>query len=206
MELTDSVRSRFTRQTKGTSVEYQVREMELSETESMIRYFVDADVDFLAGMGANWKKLPSASAWFELLKQDFARPLQQKQFYYLVWLLDGVPVGHCNINKIEFGSSASMHLHIWSGEHRRSGCATKLLQPSIVHFFERFDLQELYCEPYAKNPAPNRALPRAGFQLVKTYETTPGWISFHQTVNRSVLHRDTALRTSEDSSVTTLKV
>ena len=120
----------------------------------MIRYFVEADADFLAGMGADSNKLPSASAWFELLEGDFTRPFEQRQFYYLIWLLDGEPIGHCNINKIEYGQSASMHLHVWSTEQRMRGCATQLLRPSIVQFFERFELQELYCEPFVENFTP----------------------------------------------------
>ena len=173
---------------------YTVRDMKPPEVESMIRYFLDADADFLDGMGVDPEKLPSASTWFELLAEDFARPIAQRQFYYLVWQAHGVPVGHCNINKIEFGQCAYMHLHIWREEHRRSGCATELLKPSIIQFFVRFELNELFCEPYALNPAPNKALPIAGFRLERTYETTPGWIAFHQPVNRWVLDRETALK------------
>ena len=173
--------------------EYSFREMQLAESRSMIRYFLNADIDYLDGMGVEPSRMPSEEAWFELLQEDFARPLQQRHFYYVVWEVDGVPVGHCNINKIEFGEAAYMHLHIWTAEHRRSGCATQLLPPSIRHFFVRFALERLFCEPYAMNPAPNRALPKAGFQLLKTYETTPGWIAFHQPVNLWVLERPESL-------------
>ena len=169
--------------------EYSVREMELAETRSMIRYFLKADLDYLNGMGVDPEKMPSEDDWFKLLEDDFAHPKEKRQFYYLAWEADGKPVGHCNINKIIFGESAYMHLHIWNKLDRRSGCATHLLHPSIRQFFERFSLKRLYCEPYAKNPAPNRALPKAGFALVKSWETTPGWITFHQPVNLWVLER-----------------
>jgi RimJ/RimL family protein N-acetyltransferase len=171
-----------------------VREMQLDETRSMIRYFLEADHGFLNGMGVDPKKLPSESTWFELLQEDFARPIQQRQFYFLAWVVDGAPIGHCNINKIAFGQSAFMHLHVWNAAHRRGGCASQLLKPSVVHFFERFELRELFCEPYALNPAPNQALPKVGYRLVKSYETTPGWINFHQPVNLWVLDRETALK------------
>jgi len=59
-----------------------------------------------------------------------------------------------------------------------------------------FELRELFCEPYALNPAPNEAQPRVGFHLVKSYETTPGWINFRQPVNLWVLNRETALKGS----------
>ncbi len=171
-----------------------VREMQLGEAKSMIRYFLEADPSFLNGMGADPRKLLSESAWFELLKEDFARPIQHRQFYYVVWVVDGVPVGHCNLNKIVFGQTAYMHLHIWNADNRRCGHATQLLKPSIVQFFERFQLRKLFCEPYALNPEPNKTLPKFGFQLVKHYDTTPGWIAFHQPVNLWALDRETALK------------
>lgn len=179
---------------------YRVREMQLDEVKLMVRYFLDADTGFLKGMGVDPAKLPSQSEWFELLQKDFARPIQKKQFYYLVWEADGVPFGHCNVNKIVFGQSAYMHLHIWTDGNRGRGCATQLLKPSIVHFFERLQLRELFCEPYALNPAPNKTLPKCGFRLSKNYETTPGWIAFHQPVNLWVLDRETPLEAATQTS------
>ena len=44
-------------------------------------------------------------------------------------------------------------------------------------------LENLYCEPYALNLAPNGTLLKLGFKLVKQYETTPGSINFYQKVN-----------------------
>jgi len=175
-------------------MDHTVREMSLEETRWVIRYFLEADHAFLNGMGVDPQKLPSESMWFELLKEDFARPIEQRHFCFLLWVVDGAPIGHCNINKIAFGQAAYMHLHIWNAEKRRGGLATQLLKPSVVHFFERFKLRELFCEPYALNPAPNSALPKVGFRLVKSYETTPGWINFHQPVNHWVLDRETALK------------
>lgn len=80
---------------------YAYRGMKLTEARSMIRYFLHSDTDFLIGMGVDTTKLPSETEWFDMLKEDFARPLQRRQFYYLIWLADVVPIGHCNINKIE---------------------------------------------------------------------------------------------------------
>ena len=83
----------------------------LAEARSMIRYFLNANIDFLHGMGVDPAKLPSEEDWLDLLREDFARPPHKRQFYYVVWEADGVPVGHCNINKIEFGEAAFTHLH-----------------------------------------------------------------------------------------------
>ena len=170
-----------------------VREMPVTEVESMVRYFLTADPEFLAGMGVDPTKLPRASDWLALLEADYARPLEARQFYYLTWEVDGVPCGHCNINKIHFGATAYMHLHIWTARERRRGIAAELLPPSIARFFEKFQLAELFCEPYANNPAPNRTLPKVGFRLIRSYQTTPGWICFHQPVNLWGIDRANAM-------------
>ncbi len=38
--------------------------------------------------------------------------------------------------------------------------------------------------------APNKVLKNLGFELIRTYDTTPGWINFHQTVNRYELQKE----------------
>ena len=144
-------------------------------------------------MGADRRKLPSATDWHQILEQDFARPIKSKQFYYIVWEADAVPIGHSNINKIVFGQEAFVHLHIWQLQHRRSDNAHHYFAKSIAIFFELFQLQKLFCEPYALNPAPNRILSKVGFELIKTYDTTPGWINLHQTVNLWKLNRNQAI-------------
>ena len=142
------------------------------------------------GMGADPHKLPTLEAWRQLLREDLKRSSQTQQFYYLLWELDDTPVGHSNVNKIIFGREAYMHLHLWQPIQRRSGHGTFFIQACIAQYFERFKLQNLFCEPYAMNPGPNRTLPKVGFEWVKTYDTTPGWINFHQTVNRWVLTQE----------------
>jgi hypothetical protein len=49
------------------------------------------------------------------------------------------------------------------------------------------ELKCLFCEPNAFNVAPNRTLQRAGFKCVKTHETVPGPLNYHQRVTRWVL-------------------
>ena len=167
-----------------------IRALESSDIDQIIDYFLTADHDFLAGMGVNPKKLPDADSWQSLLNQDLTRSLPDRQFYYLIWELDHRPVGHSNINKIVFGQEAYMHLHLWQSQNRQAGHGIYFISQSISKYFQIFDLQNLFCEPYALNPAPNKILAKVGFELVKTYETTPGWINFQQTVNRWVLSRE----------------
>ncbi|MEL7119370.1 MAG: GNAT family protein [Bacteroidota bacterium] len=83
-----------------------------------------------------------------------------------------------------------MHLHLWKPELRKRGEGTQLVKMSLPLFFETFKLQKLYCEPYALNPAPNKTLPKLGFQFVEQYETIPGWINLPQIVRKYVLDRN----------------
>ena len=172
----------------------EVREMQLEDALLLIRYFLDSDESFLRGMGIEPSKLPKEEDWLKILKEDFQRPLDERHFHYLLWEIDGVPSGHCNVNCIEFGESAIMHLHVWNPSLRNSGYGTKLLKSSIQKFFEKFQLQELFCQPHVDNPAPNKTLPKVGFQFVKTYEPTPGWINYPQQVNLYSLTREDVLR------------
>lgn len=174
---------------------YSLREMSLHETKRMIRYFLSGAPEFLEGMGVDREKLPSEPDWFQSLEADDSKPLSDREFFYLVWLANDEPIGHCNVNKIDFGNEAFMHLHIWSAEHRQCGCATKLLPISIMTFFERLELQRLYCEPFAMNPGPNEILPKLGFQFDRSYETTPSAITFPQLVNRWRINRNDAEQT-----------
>ena len=166
------------------------REMLLEEAPLLIRYFLNSEDDYLVGMGIEPSKLPKEEEWLKILEQDFPRPLQERHFYYLLWEIEGVPSGHCNVNCIEYGKSAIMHLHVWNPALRNSGYGTKLLKSSIQQFFDKLQVQELLCQPFIENPAPNKTLPKVGFQFVKTYEPTPGWINYPQKVNLYSLKRE----------------
>jgi len=60
----------------------------------------------------------------------------------------------------------------------------------LPFYFRNFKLQELICEPYSLNPAANKTLVKLGFEFIKEYETTPGWINLHQKVRRYVMTID----------------
>lgn len=98
--------------------------------------------------------------------------------------MDNRPIGHSNINKIKFGQEAYMHLHLWYGKTREKGMDTSFLTMTLPYYFETFKLKTLYCEPSAANSGPNKTLEKVGFDFIKTYETTRGWINFQRSVNR----------------------
>lgn len=150
----------------------------------IVDYFVNGDAKFLNGMGVDPKKLPSRQSWLATLYENHARPYKDKNIFYVIWHLDEKPIGHSNINKIIFGQEAYMHLHMWLADTRQQGLGQELVKQSLPYYFKEFQLQNLFCEPYALNPGPNKTLKKLGFDFIKEYETIPGLISFQQPVNR----------------------
>jgi [ribosomal protein S5]-alanine N-acetyltransferase len=167
-----------------SSVSLFVNPAEPEHYEQIVDYFVNADVLFLDGMGVDPKLLPSREVWLKTLYENHQKPIEGRNIYYVIWHVGGKPIGHSNINKIIFGQEAYMHLHIWQPATRKQGFGLNLVRRSIPFYFKNFQLKNLYCEPYALNPAPNKALKKLGFEFIKEYETKPGLISFPQPVNR----------------------
>jgi RimJ/RimL family protein N-acetyltransferase len=159
-----------------------VRELQAGDIPAIADYWLHADADYMKGMGVDLAKLPSRQEWEAMLTEQINTPLQDKKSYCLIWEVDGRAIGHSNINKIIPGKEAYMHLHIWDPAIRSKGYGRRFIHLSIPYFFKGYNLQTLYCEPYALNHAPNRTLEQAGFRFVRAYVTTPGWINFEQTV------------------------
>ena len=167
-----------------------IREFGLQDIDLIINYFLQADHTFLKMMGVEPNKFPKYDEWSQILLKNFNRPIEYKHFYYVIWEINNVPIGHSNINKIIYGTEAYMHLHIWESAYRQSGHGTFFIRESISCYFSKFNLRFLYCEPYELNPAPNKTLSKVGFDYIHTYETIPGWINFVQPVNRWMLSRE----------------
>ena len=170
-------------------MECTVRPMCLEEMELMVDYFLQASPEFLIHMGADPDKLPQREDWLQLLEKDMAKPLKNRDFFYITWLLNEEPVGHSNINKISFGKEAAMHLHVWNQAHRVKGLGSTCVWKSLAFYFDRFQLNTLYCEPNAHNPGPNKTLKKLGFEFIEQVEMVPGWINFLQPINRYRLTR-----------------
>lgn len=155
----------------------RVRPLELDELHLVIDYFHSASRELLVIMGVEPARLWPKDVWLEALQADFAKPLREREYFYLGWEFDGTLIGHSNINHITFGSHANIHLHIWDDSHRERGMGPWFFKQSVNYFLREFQLQKLLCEPCADNPAPNRTLQRLGLSPVKTYRTTPGPIN-----------------------------
>lgn len=171
-----------------------VREMQQPDIEHIVQYWLGADEKFLKGMGADIKKIPAREEWISMLTQQLQQSYNQKQSYCLIWLHNSLPVGHSNVNKIFFGKEAYMHLHLWTAHVRQKGMGTELVKKGLPFFFNNLQLQKLYCEPYALNPAPNKTLQKAGFTFLKKYSTIPGFLNFEQEVNLWELTKEDFLR------------
>lgn len=162
----------------------QVRLLEVKDIELIADYWLLSDSEFMVGMGVDLAKIPSREGLSNMLCQQLETPLEQKASYALIWEANGTAVGHSNVNGIEFGKRATMHLHLWNSETRRKGMGTELLRQSLSFYFKDLQLKTLWCEPYALNPAPNKTLEKVGFRFVKRYTTVPGWLNFEQEVNQ----------------------
>ena len=170
-------------------MELTIREFNLNDIANIVDYFLDADSDYLKGMGADKTKLPERSVWIKNLIAEYHKPITEKTYYYIIWLVDNLPVGHSNVNNISFGASSTMHLHLWNTKQRKQGLGLHFLKLTIPQYFQQLQLKQLICEPYSKNIAPNKTLQKIGFKFIQTYETIPGPISFKQKVNRYELSK-----------------
>lgn len=167
-----------------------VRELQEKDIELITGYWLNADAAFLAGMGVDLNKMPTHDQWIEMLSGQLGVIYNEKKSYGIIWEEDGIQIGHCNVTPIIFGQEAFMHLHLWNGKLRKRGTGTELVKMSLHYFFKNLQLKRIFSEPYALNAAPNKTLPKAGFEFVKEYITTPGYLNFEQPVNRWELSYD----------------
>lgn len=173
-----------------TTPKLSARELERRDVDRIADYWTHASADSLARMGVDGTRLPARHDFVAMLEGQLDVPLAQRQGYGTIWEVDGEPVGHCNVNRIVFAREAHMHLHLWHDRRRYHGLGPRLIRCSLPYFFERLELEHLYCEPYALNTPPHRALEKAGFDFVQEYTTIPGAINFVQKVRRWHMSRE----------------
>ncbi len=153
------------------------------DIEHFIRYWVDASPEHLEGMGVDVSKRPTREQVEQLVKSQICLPMEEKKAYFLAWVKNGYPVGSAHVNQIAWGEQAFMHLHLWNSKNRQKGMGCELVKQSLSFFFENLKLKQLFCEPYALNPAPNKTVEKLGFTFVKQHTTIPGASNFEQAVN-----------------------
>jgi RimJ/RimL family protein N-acetyltransferase len=167
-----------------------IRELQHHDIPAIVNYWMTASDAHLTNMGVDLKKMLSAEQFTQFLEKNINTPIEQRISCCIIWEVDGKPVGHTNTNPTKFGEEAFMHLHLWNTDTRRKGLGTELVKLTLPYYFETLKLKRLFCEPYALNAAPNRTLEKAGFEFVKEYITTPGFINFEQPVKRWQMTRE----------------
>jgi RimJ/RimL family protein N-acetyltransferase len=148
---------------------FAVRPLLPEDISQLVDYWLKATPEYLRSMGADPARLPSEAEWRRTLERVVACRVREATTYYLVWLVDGHPVGFNSLKNIVFGESGDMHLHMWDAQSRGKGYGGRLFCIAALEFFRLFQLRTVVCEPSVSNPAPNRMLQRIGFPLVRTY-------------------------------------
>lgn len=161
----------------------RVRPMRVEDLEVRIRYFQEATDEHLKLLGVDRNKLDALEVWRTSFEEGLARPVAERTDHGLIWEADGDPVGFSTADRIVFGDSAYMHLHLLRSEDRHRGYGTELVRRSVRTYVELFELERLYCEPHAFNLATNRTLQAAGFWYVSTQRTTPSALNVEQITN-----------------------
>jgi len=161
-----------------------VRIMTVDDVHHIVNYWQNASKEHLSKMGAMIEKMPSKENMTSFLKAQEKLPMNKKESFCTVWLMDNRPVGHCNVNTISFGEQATMHLHVWEPLKRNKGYGVQFVKKSLEYFFNDLNLQKVICEPYALNDAPNKTLEKVGFTFQKEYTTIPGSLNFEQSVKQ----------------------
>ncbi len=161
-----------------------IKELDEQSLVPLLDYWFNADQKYLTSLGADISKLPSREDFKTMLLSQLSKPIEERNAYCLIWYLNEKAIGHSNTNPTSFGDHAFMHLHIWYPEYRRKGLGQQFLKPTIKAFFENLKINTLYCQPFAENNAPNKTIPKLGFEFVEEYETVPGSINFKQVVKK----------------------
>ncbi len=177
-----------------------VRAMRLEEVDYRIDYFHGSSDEHLRMLGVDRALLPDPSSWRRMCEVDYARPLSERESFFVLWELDRRRVGFSSLDRIAFGAEAFMHLHVVEPSLRHLGIGSELVGRSAALYLDLFELEVLFCEPNALNVAPNRTLQRAGFTYLFSHETTPGAINFPQVTTRWKLTRASLSALSRDEA------
>ena len=171
-------------------IQYTVREATSSDAESIAAYWSNLSFDDAFKLGIDLDKIPSTNGITDFIEQQINLPLNDRNTYILIWEVDGIAIGHCNITPIVVGEYANIHSHIWDKGNISRGIGESLMRLSLPIFFKKYKLEKLYGVFYALNPAPEKLCIKLGFSFVDEYPTIPGEWSFYQNVKKYVVSRE----------------
>lgn len=169
---------------------YTVREAKSSDVDSIAAYWSNLSFDDAFKLGIDLDKITSTNGITDFIEQQINLPVNDRNTYILIWEVDGIAIGHCNITPIVVGEYANIHSHIWDKGTISRGIGESLMRLSLPIFFEKYKLEKIYGVFYALNPAPEKLCIKLGFNFVDEYPTIPGEWSFYQMVKKYVVSRE----------------
>ena len=167
-----------------------VRPMTPRDVPRIVSYVVDSSPADRERLGMT--NVPAREVLTESLLEACALPEASAHSFYLMWEVDGRPVGFSSLKGIVPGEHGGMHLHMWEAGMRGRGFGAVLFCRSALEFHDRFRLKSIVCEPRAANPAPNLMLQKIGFPLVRTYVGASSELSAVCELNRYEIVREIA--------------
>ena len=167
-----------------------VRPLAPPEFDQFVSYWLNLSPEEVGRLGVAKERLPSREAMIAGLERMLATPADPT--FVLAWCVNGETIGHSSLKEIVQGETANMHLHMWRPHLRGKGFGPALFCMSAIDFYERFALKQIFCEPKAENPGPNRMLQRVGFPMVGQRVGAASDISAVSTLNRYLIRRDVA--------------
>jgi len=180
-----------------------IRPLRRSDVPHLVDYWTKAKRPDLERMAVDPAKVPSAETLRGQLEALVDAPQDSTKSFYLVWLVEGRPVGYSSLKNIAHGDRAEMHLHMWDPDVRGQGYGATLFCQSALEFYERFGLAQIICEPSRGNPMPNAMLRRIGFALVGMRVGASSDLSAVTDLNTYRIDLETAQRYLRTMDVTT---
>ena len=129
-------------------------------------------------------QLPSSSDLNARLTKLLDTPLPDRASDPLIWEVDSKAVGLTNLNAIERGKQADIHLHLFDPHSRGKGLGRRLFMMSVQKYFQRHGLAKIVCQPASANPGPTGLMRALEIPVARTYLTKPSMICFEHEVNR----------------------
>ena len=161
------------------------RELTLKDVPLITSYWQSLTSDDIKRMYIDLTKLNFGEELAMRLSKTVDTPPSERQYDPLIWEIDTQAVGVTNLNNIERGEQANIHLHIFSKLNRGKGFGRCLFMLSVQKYLVRHRLKRVICEPASSNPDPNGLMRSLGIPVVRTYVTkTPSPICFDHEVNR----------------------
>ena len=177
-----------------TSTSLTIRALEGSDIPHIVKYFYEASSVDLDRMGIDQTRLTNAAEMTSSLMTTVAEAKSAAaSAYYLVWQVDGQPIGFSSLKDITPSrQAAGMHLHMWNALSRGQGFGATFFCLSVLEFYRLSGVAEIVCEPSAANPLPNRMLQRVGFPLLKSYRGRSSYLCAEIQLNRYDIRKDIA--------------